>query len=79
MSSQYPHRPIPPDQSRTVEVEINDTGSIVIPARIKRLAHLQLQSNRSFIRSVTRLVERFACLLLTILWPSRQIHSHDKS
>jgi hypothetical protein len=29
-SSQYPHRPIPPDQSRSVEV--NGTGSVVVPA-----------------------------------------------
>src|SRR5713226_3150694 len=28
-SSQYPHRPIPPDQSRSVEV--NGTGSVVVP------------------------------------------------
>src|SRR5216684_5100626 len=29
-SSQYPHRPIPPDQSRSVEV--NGSGSVVVPA-----------------------------------------------
>jgi len=29
-SPQYPHRPIPPDQSRSVEV--NGTGSVVVPA-----------------------------------------------
>jgi hypothetical protein len=32
---QYPHRPIPPDQSRNIEV--NGTGSVVVPRRKKIL------------------------------------------
>jgi hypothetical protein len=30
-SSQYPHRPIPPDQSRSVEINLM-VGSVVVPA-----------------------------------------------